>query len=139
MWFAGEDAYEFWERDEAREVLQEFALESMVSQTRWRTVTDPNGCKCHYNLKTGDITYDPPKSVPWRYAAETYATAFPPLENDDEDTKKSSAKGTAQLAKSKTKGITRRQKSMKKQPTMGRSGLPNAVADESDDEDESDD
>jgi hypothetical protein len=129
MWYATEDAKEFWERDEARDVLQECAMESMVSQTRWRTVTDPSGATCFYNLKTGDITYDPPKSVPWRYAAETYAKAFPPI-NDEEDDPEDKKKSTSQLAKSKTKGMTRKQKTAQKQATTGRSALPGAVVDD---------
>merc|ERR1719261_961403 len=138
MWYVSDDAHEFWEREEARDVLQECALESMVSQTRWRTVTDPSGAKCFYNLKTGDITYDPPKNVPWRFAAETYAKAFPPVDDEDED-QEETTNSNVQLTKAKTKGITRKQKTMQKQATAGRSGLPGAVEDEPGDEDDSDD
>jgi len=138
MWYASEDSYEFWERDEAREVLQEAAMESMVSQTRWRTITDPLGKKCFYNLKTGDITYDPPKSVPWRYAAETFAKSFPPLENEEEDPKKKKTDGQS-MTKQKTRTRKQKTKQMSMQSSMGGSGLPGAVDDDDDDDDDEDD
>jgi hypothetical protein len=138
MWFKNDEAHEFWDRDEARDVLQEFAMESIVTRTRWRTITDPAGAKCFYNLKTGDITYDPPKSVPWRFAAETYAQAFPPVENDDEDTKKKGTKSDSPVTKQKTKGM-KKAKTLQKQKTAGRSsGPPGVVADSSDEDDDDD-
>merc|ERR1712054_605421 len=104
----------------------------MVSQTRWRTITDPNGAKCFYNLKTGDITYNAPKSVPWRYAAETFAQAFPPVENEEEDPKK---KSDSPLTKHKTKGVTKRMKTAKRAQTQ-RPGPPGVVDDSSEEDDD---
>jgi hypothetical protein len=141
MWYVDDEAPEFWEREEAVELLQEMAMESMVSQTRWRTITDPQGDKCWYNLKTGEIRYEPPKAVPWRYAAETFANAFPPVENMDEEEspglkRRSTLKtgspmlNTLQKARAKTKKM----KTLDKQTSFQ---LPGAVEDA--DEDDSDD
>jgi hypothetical protein len=144
MWYMNDDAPEFWEREEAKDVLQELAMESMVSQTRWRTITDPNGEKCFYNLKTGETRYNPPKAVPWRYAAETFAQAFPPLDNDEQIPRKGSTdKSGSPMLKQKTKGKTRRMKTLKKQPTSDRllasPKPPGAVSDPSEDDDDDDD
>lgn len=95
-------------------------------------------------MKTGETRYNPPKAVPWRYAAETFAQAFPPLENDEQIPRKGSIdKSGSPMLKQKTKGKTRRMKTLKKQPTSDRllasPKPPGAVSDPSEDDDDDDD
>jgi len=136
MWYVNSDAVEFWERDEAVEKLQDIALESMVTTTRWRTIEDPRGKTCFYNLKTGHIQYDPPRSVPWRYAANTLAKAFPVQDSDEEHAGvETTAAGPKSPERRKTKRGTRKSHTRKATLKMGDTIDPWADDDEEDSDD----